>query len=117
MKKVLLILAVLLLAGYGFSVCGISFADFTHAWDSDYDYYRTEEPKNNIKTQENRVKVDVELRGVKSLDDITVTELENSIEVKASTKEKAYFKILTKPPQTRLIKKDFSNGILHLVFS
>lgn len=76
-----------------------------------------EEPKTNIKTQDKRVTVDVELRGVKSLDDIIVTELENSIEVRATTKEKAYFKILTKPSQSRLIKKDFSNGVLHLVFS
>ena len=41
MKKILIVLAVLLVAGYGFSVCGLSFADWTHGWDSDYDYYHS----------------------------------------------------------------------------
>lgn len=77
----------------------------------------TEEPKTNIKSEQNKVSIDLEIPGVRSLNEIEITELENSVEVKAMTEDKAYFKILTKPPQTKLIKKEFSKGKLHMIFS
>ncbi len=77
----------------------------------------TEEPKTKIKAMGNRVAVEIELPGVKSMNDIEVKDLENSVEVKALAGEKAYFKILTKPPQYRATKNEFRNGVLHLEFS
>ena len=77
----------------------------------------TEEPKTTVKRTATNVAVFMELPGVKSESDITVSELENSIEVKALAGDKAYFKILTKPPQFRLVKKVFSKGTLHMDFS
>lgn len=78
---------------------------------------KTEEPKINIRRLDNKVVVDVGLPDVSSLDDIHIQELESSVEVKAVAKKKAYFKILTKPPNTRLINREFSHGVLSLEFS
>jgi len=77
----------------------------------------TEEPKANIKRLGSKVIVDLEIPDVKSEDEIEIRELENSVEVKAIAKDKAYFKILTKPAQFNLTHKSFKNGILHLEFS
>jgi len=78
---------------------------------------RTEEPKTEVKRLESTVVVNMDMPGVRSDRDIEIKELENSIEVKALAGDKAYFKILTKPEQFRLIKKRFSRGMLHLEFS
>lgn len=76
-----------------------------------------EEPRTDVKRLGNRVVVDLEMPGVKSLDDINIRELESSLEVKATAGDKAYFKILTKPGQFRLTNRSFSRGVLHLEFS
>ncbi|RLJ04603.1 MAG: hypothetical protein DRP18_04515 [Candidatus Aenigmatarchaeota archaeon] len=77
----------------------------------------TEEPESSVKRLESKLVVEVKLPEVKSEEDIEVTELENSVEIKAIAGEKAYFKILTKPPQHRLTGKSFKNGVLKLEFS
>lgn len=76
-----------------------------------------EEPRTEVKRLDGRVMVNLEMPGVRSPGDIDIKELENSIEVKATAGDRAYFKILTKPGRFRLAKKDFSNGVLHLEFS
>ncbi|MBU0898873.1 MAG: zinc ribbon domain-containing protein [Nanoarchaeota archaeon] len=76
-----------------------------------------EEPKANITTTPVNVTVEVELPKVKNLDDIEVRDLENSIEIKAVSGDKAYFKILTKPAHFKLKKKDFEKSVLHLEFA
>jgi len=77
----------------------------------------TEEPKAEIRRTDSKVLVDLELPGVKSENDISVQELSQSVEVRALAGKKAYFKIITKPPQFRLVKKSFSDGKLHLEFA
>ena len=77
----------------------------------------TEEPKADIRRLGNGVSVDISVPGVKSQEDIDIKELESSVEVKAIAGDKAYFKILTKPPQFRLTGKSFKDGQLHLEFS
>ncbi len=77
----------------------------------------TEEPKTEVKRLDSKVVVDIDLPGVKSMAVVDVKELENSIEVKAVSDGKAYFKILTKPAQFRLTSKDFKKGKLHLEFA
>jgi len=78
---------------------------------------KTEEPRSTIKKTIHKVLIDVELPKVKSLKDVSVKELENSIEIKAVAGDKGYFKILTKPATFNLIRKELKNGVLHLEFS
>ena len=77
----------------------------------------TEEPKSTIKRLTHKVSVDVELPKVKSITDISIKELENSVEIKAIAGSHGYFKILTKPENFRITKKEFRNGILRIEFS
>ena len=74
----------------------------------------TEEPKTQVKRIGDKIAVEVELPDVKDIEDIEVKSLDNSIEIKAKAGDKAYFKILTKPPQTSVVSKGFRNGILYL---
>jgi HSP20 family molecular chaperone IbpA len=76
----------------------------------------TEEPKTEVRRLDSKVVVDMELPGVKSENDISIKELEQSVEVKAMAGDKAYFKIITKPAQFRLAGKKFSKGKLYLEF-
>ena len=78
---------------------------------------RTEEPKTVVSRSSSKVMVSMEMPGVKSDKDIEVSELESSVEVKALAGDKAFFKILTKPPQFRLTKKSLQKGMLNLEFS
>jgi len=78
---------------------------------------KTEEPKTSVARSASKVAVSIQLPGVESERDIEVSELESSVEVKALAKDRAYFKILTKPSQFRLSKKSFEKGILHMEFS
>ncbi len=77
----------------------------------------TEEPKTSVRRLDSKVLVEIEIPGVKSEDDIRITELESSVEVRAVAGEKAYFKILTKPGEFRITKKDFEKGKLVIEFS
>lgn len=77
----------------------------------------TEEPKTEIRRVGAKVVVEMDIPGVKNENDIEIRELENSVEVKAMANDKAFFKILTKPPQTTLTGKRFKNGKLFLEFS
>lgn len=74
----------------------------------------TEEPKTCVKRIGERMVVEVELPDVRDSRDIEVKSLENSIELKALAGDRAYFKILTKPPQTNVKEKRFKRGILYL---
>ncbi len=77
----------------------------------------TEEPETTIRRDNSSVIVEVRVPGVKSINDIDVTELDKSVEVKAIVGSKAYFKILTKPPSYSLKAREFRDGVLKLVFS
>jgi HSP20 family molecular chaperone IbpA len=78
---------------------------------------RTEEPETEVRRTESKVIVDIEMPDVKSEDHIVVEDLESSVEVKARAGDKAYFKILTKPANSRLTSKRFEKGVLYLEFS
>lgn len=52
-----------------------------------------EEPKTSIRRLSNKLVYEIEMPGVKSAEDISITKLENSIEIKAIG-EKAYAKII-----------------------
>ena len=72
----------------------------------------TEEPETSVKNIGGRIIAEVSLPGVKKSGDIEIRVLENSIEVRALAGNKAYFKILTKPPQTSVVRREFGKGIL-----
>jgi len=77
----------------------------------------TEEPHADIKRIGDKVVVEVNVPGVKSPQDIEIREMESSLEVKARAGDKAYFKILTKPPKFRVTGRSFRDGVLRLEFS
>ena len=55
---------------------------------------KKENPKTNIRRFSNKIVYEIDVPGVKSVDDISITKLENSIEIKAVSKTKAYSKII-----------------------
>ena len=77
----------------------------------------TSEPKTEIRRVDSKVIVDMDVPGVKDEDDIEINELEESVEVRAYAGNRAYFKIITKPPEFSLSSKSLSNEKLHLEFS
>ncbi len=76
----------------------------------------TEEPKAAVAQKDGKVAVDIELPGVADRD-VEISELENSVEIKAMAGDKAYFKIITKPKNTRLLAHRFEKGKLTVEFS
>lgn len=52
------------------------------------------EPKTNIRRLSNRVVYELEMPEVKSIEDVSIIKLENSIEIKAIGKDKAYIKTI-----------------------
>lgn len=71
-----------------------------------------QEAESKVRRLSGKVVYEIELPEVKSIKDIIVNELENSIEVKAFSKDKAYFKFL--PVALPLLDYKFSKGKLIL---
>ena len=76
---------------------------------------KKEEPKTNIRRLSNKVVYEIEFAGVKSLKDISIIKLENSIEIKAIGKNKAYIKRI--PINMPIINYTFSSEKLVLEFA
>lgn len=53
-----------------------------------------EEPITNVRRFSNKVVYEIDMPGVESLDDISIIQLENSIEIKGISKDKTYFKLI-----------------------
>ena len=70
------------------------------------------EPKTNLKRFSDKVVYEIEIPGVKSLDDISIMKLENSIEIKALTKDTVYAKII--PINLPITNYNLSKGKLIL---
>ncbi len=70
------------------------------------------EPSANIRRLSNKVVYDIELPGVKSIKDVSIIRLENSIEIKALAKDRVYSKQI--PINLPLTNYKFSNGKLVL---
>ncbi len=71
-----------------------------------------EEATSKVRRLSGRVIYEIELPEVKNIKDIVINQLENSIEIKAFAKNKAYFKFL--PVSLPLLKYSFSKGKLTL---
>lgn len=58
----------------------------------------------------------VKLPDIESPRDIKISRLENSIEIKAYVRNKAYFKLFQVPPTSRITGTGFKNGVLTINF-
>jgi len=52
------------------------------------------EPKTDLRRLSDKIFYEIDMPGVKSLNEISISQLENSIEIKAISKDKAYHKII-----------------------
>ena len=71
-----------------------------------------QEPSTQIKRLSNKLIYEIDVPGVKSIKDISIIELENSIEIKAIGKDRAYFKLI--PLDYPIVSEKFSKGKLVL---
>jgi len=72
------------------------------------------EPKTDLKRIADKINYEIEIPGVESIEDISITPLENSIEIKALSKDKAYSKAI--PINLPIIGYDLSDGLFVLEF-
>jgi HSP20 family molecular chaperone IbpA len=72
------------------------------------------EPTTNIRRLSNKVVYEIDIPGVTSIKDIAVSKLENSIEIKAVAKDKAYAKVIPIDLPLRGFKLDKDKLILEL---
>ena len=70
------------------------------------------EPKTDIRSFSNKVIYEIKMPGVKSLEDISLIQLENSIEIKALANKNGFYKII--PINLPIRKYNLSKGILTL---
>jgi len=71
-----------------------------------------EEPKTEIRRLSNKVVYEIQMPGVKSIEDVSIMKLESSIEIKAISKKKAYAKVI--PINLPIKKYNLSDGKLVL---
>ncbi|MBU5575045.1 MAG: zinc ribbon domain-containing protein [Candidatus Aenigmarchaeota archaeon] len=74
----------------------------------------TKEPKLEIKTSSNQKIYIIHLPKDIKMNDIEITRLPNSIEIRAFYNDLQYFKIIEIPQNKRIIKKELSEGKLML---
>ena len=70
------------------------------------------EPETNIRRLSNKVVYEIKLPGVKSVKDVSIIQLENSIEIKALADKKVFYKII--PINLPINNYNLSSGILTL---
>jgi len=72
-------------------------------------------PKTDVRRLSDKVVYEINMPGVKSLKDISITKLENNIEIRAISKDKAYQKMI--PVNFPITDYNLSGGKLVLEFS
>lgn len=77
---------------------------------------RVYEPSVDIKRLATEMLVTVKIPDVKSENDIEISRLADSIELRAFADDKGYFKILGIPKSYKLVERSFSGGNLNLKF-
>ena len=76
---------------------------------------KTVEPEAKITRFPDRIKIVVNLQGVKNPRDIIVRKLEKSIEIRAETPKYRYFKIIPSFERGRIVENKFVNGFLKII--
>jgi len=74
----------------------------------------TEEPETKVERIGNKQLISIKIPDVKSLEDIDIRKLEQSLEVKAFAGDKAYFKLLPIKPNVQILDKSFKKGTLKI---
>lgn len=74
----------------------------------------TKEPAINVKEMPHENVIEIKLPGVKKDNDIEIIQLEQSMEVRAVTKDKIYFKLIPIPENSQIIEKTLNNGVLKI---
>lgn len=77
----------------------------------------TSEPETCIRNIGSRVIAEIKLPGVRDSKHIEVRPLESSVEIKALAGDKAYFKILGKPPRSGITRQSFEKDVLIIEFT
>ncbi len=70
------------------------------------------EPKTNINYKNKEIEIIVELPGIKSLNEVSVIRMGESIEIRAVIKDKGYFKVISVPLNYEVINKSINNELL-----
>ena len=68
---------------------------FSEKQQKEFSKFKQIEPNTNVKRFSDKVVYEVDVPGVKSISDVSIVRLENSIEIKAISKDQAYFKVLS----------------------
>lgn len=92
----------------------IKFKKFSEEQAKTFSKLPKKEPKTDLKRIANKISYEIEIPGVESFEDVSVLPLENTIEIKAITKEKAYSKSI--PLNLPIVNYGFSKGLLVLEF-
>ncbi len=74
----------------------------------------TEEPEAEIRRIGDKFLIEVKLPDIKDERDIDIKKLEQSVEIRAFGKDKAYFKLIPIQKGLRILKKEFKDGILKI---
>lgn len=81
----------------------------------DFAKNQKKEPSTSVKRFADKIVYEINLPGVESQKELSITKLENSIEIKAKSKDSSYFKIV--PLNYPIIGYNFESGKLSLEFS
>ncbi len=75
----------------------------------------TAEPETEVKKIDGKISYTINLPDVKKADDIQIKRLPNSIEIRAVSGNKMYFKLFEAPQNLGIVEKSFRAGILNIV--
>ena len=92
----------------------LKFNSFTNEQIKKFSKLPKKEPSTNLKRIANKISYEIEIPEVESFSDVSILPLENSIEIKAVSKKKAYSKSIQ--ISLPIIDYTFSKGLLVLEF-
>ncbi len=75
----------------------------------------TAEPETEVKKTDGKIAYTMRLPDVKKVDDIQIKRLPNSIEIRAVSGNKMYFKLFEAPQNLGIVEKSFKDGALRIV--
>ncbi|MCX6749988.1 MAG: zinc ribbon domain-containing protein [Candidatus Pacearchaeota archaeon] len=92
----------------------IKFKKFSEEQIKRFSKLPKKQPKTDLKRIADKISYEIEIPEVDSIEDVSITHLENSIEMKAIAKDKAYSKSI--PINLPIVDYAFSKGLLVLEF-
>src|SRR3989344_6720522 len=75
----------------------------------------TAEPETEIKKIDGKISYTIRIPDVKKVDDIQIKRLPNSVEIRAVSGNKMYFKLFEAPQNLGIVEKSFKDGTLKIV--